>query len=97
MADADKNKIMHTAMEAPDGVRLMGNDHLDSMGGPFKAGNNFSLSLHPDSEELADKLFANLSAGGTVTVPMSKAPWGDYFGMFTDKFGIKWMINKAEG
>jgi len=58
-------------------------------------GNNFSLSLHPDSEQMADKLFAALSAGGTVTVPMSKAPWGDYFGMFTDKFGIKWMINKA--
>lgn len=95
MADADKNKIMHIALEAPNGVRLMGNDHLDIMGGPFMAGNNFSLSLHPDSEELADKLFNNLSAGGTVTVPMSKAPWGDYFGMFTDKFGIKWMINKA--
>ncbi|MEI9810727.1 MAG: VOC family protein [Bacteroidota bacterium] len=47
----------------------------------------------PDSAELADKLFNSLSAGGTVTVPMSKAPWGDYFGMFTDKFGIKWMIN----
>ena len=73
----------------------MGNDHLDMMGGPFTPGNNFSLSLHPDSEASADKLFANLSVGGTVTVPMSKAPWGDYFGMFTDKFGIKWMINKA--
>jgi PhnB protein len=95
MADADKNKVMHIALEAPNGVRLMGNDHLDSMGGPFMAGNNFSLSLHPDSEEVADKLFNNLSAGGTITVPMSKAPWGDYFGMFTDKFGIKWMINKA--
>lgn len=95
MADADKNKVMHIALEAPGGIRLMGNDHLDFMGGPFLAGNNFSLSLHPDSETEADKLFANLSAGGTVTVPMSKAPWGDYFGMFTDKFGIKWMINKA--
>jgi len=95
MADAEKNKIMHIALEAPNGVRLMGNDHLDFMGGPFRAGNNFSLSLHPDSEATADKLFADLSAGGTVTVPMSKAPWGDYFGMFTDKFGIKWMINKA--
>ena len=97
MADADKKKIMHIALEAPEGVRLMGNDHLEFMGGPFMAGNNFSLSLHPDSEEVADKLFANLSAGGTVTVPMSKAPWGDYFGMLTDKFGIKWMINKAAG
>ena len=93
MSDADKNKIMHIALEAPNGVNLMGNDYLDFMGEPFVAGNNFSLSLHPDSEELADQLFNNLSAGGTITVPMSKAPWGDYFGMFNDKFGIKWMIN----
>lgn len=93
MPDADKKKIMHIALEAPHGVRLMGNDHLDFMGGPFAAGNNFSLSLHPDSEELSDKLFNSLSAGGTVIVPMSKAPWGDYFGMFVDKFGMKWMIN----
>lgn len=93
VADADKNKIMHIAMEAPGNIRLMGNDHLDFMGGPFAAGNNFSLSFHPDSPELADKLFNSLSAGGNVIVPMSKAPWGDYFGMFTDKFGIKWMIN----
>ena len=93
MADADKKKIMHIAMEAPHGVRLMGNDHLDFMGESFTAGNNFSLSLHPDSEDLSDKLFNSLSAGGKVIVPMSKAPWGDYFGMFIDKFGIKWMIN----
>ena len=93
MADADKKKIMHIALDAPHGVRLMGNDHLDFMGETFTPGNNFSLSLHPDSEELSDKLFNNLSAGGKVIVPMSKAPWGDYFGMFTDKFGIKWMIN----
>jgi PhnB protein len=95
MSAADQNKIMHVALEAPHGIKLMGNDHLDSMGGPYVAGNNFSLSLHPDSPELADKFFNRLSAGGTVIVPMSKAPWGDYFGMFKDKFGIKWMINHA--
>jgi PhnB protein len=93
LPDADKNKIMHIALEGPGNISLMGNDHMDFMGGPFNAGNNFSLSFHPDSQELADKLFNSLSAGGSVTVPMSKAPWGDYFGMFTDKFGIKWMIN----
>jgi PhnB protein len=93
LPDADRKKIMHIALEAPQGVSLMGNDFMNFAGQPFTAGNNFSLSLHPDSEELADKLFNSLSAGGTVTVPMSKAPWGDYFGMFTDKFGIKWMIN----
>ena len=93
MSDTDKKKIMHIALEAPHGVKLMGNDHVDFMGESFKAGNNFSLSLHPDSVELADKLFNKLSVGGSVTVPMAKAPWGDYFGMFTDKFGMKWMIN----
>jgi len=93
MPEADREKIMHIALEAPNNIKLMGNDHLDIMGGPFNAGNNFSLSFHPDTEAAADKLFNSLSAGGTITVPMSKAPWGDYFGMFTDKFGIKWMIN----
>ena len=96
MPDADKKKIMHIALEAPNGVSLMGNDFVDFTGESFNAGNNFSLSLHPDSEELSDKLFNNLSAGGTVIVPMSKAPWGDYFGMFVDKFGIKWMINHRQ-
>lgn len=94
MADADKKKVMHAALDAPHGVSLMGNDHVDFMGETYVAGNNFSLSLHPDNQELADKLFKNLSAGGNVIVPMAKAPWGDYFGMFIDKFGIKWMINQ---
>ena len=94
MSDADKKKIMHIALEAPDGVQLMGNDFLPMMGDKFVAGTNFSFSLHPKTQELADKLFNNLSAGGTVIVPMNKAPWGDYFGMFTDKFGMKWMINQ---
>ena len=93
LSESDKNKIMHISLEAPDNIRLMGNDHLDFMGGPYQAGNNFSLSFHPESEELADQLFNSLSVGGTISVPMSKAPWGDYFGMFKDKFGVKWMIN----
>lgn len=93
MSDADKKKIMHVTLEAPHGIILMGNDHLDFMGGPFNAGNNFSLALHPDSEDLAEKLFNNLSAGGTVIMPLEKVFWGAYFGMFVDKFGIKWMVN----
>ena len=93
MSDADKNKIMHVTLEAPHDVKLMGNDYLDFMGQPFMAGNNFSLSLHPDSEELADKLFNNLSAGGTITMPLGKVFWGAYFGFFVDKSGIQWMVN----
>jgi|SRR5882724_1496568 len=93
MSDNDKKKIMHVTLEAPHGIKLMGNDFFDFMGKPFTVGNNISLSLHPDSEELADKLFNSLSAGGTVTMPLGKVFWGAYFGMFVDKFGIQWMIN----
>ena len=93
MPEAERNKIMHIALEAPNGIALMGNDFIDFTGQPFTAGNNFSLSIHPDNELAADTYFNSLSVGGTVIVPMSKAPWGDYFGMFIDQFGIKWMIN----
>ena len=93
MSDADKKKIMHISMTTADGSKLMGNDHLDFMGEKFEKGNNMSLSIHPKSKELADKAFNALSQGGQVIVPMATAPWGDYFGMFIDRFGIKWMIN----
>ena len=93
LPDSEKKKIMHLDLEAPNGVRLMGNDYVDFTGQPFSAGNNFSLSLHPDSEALTDKLYNALSDGGTVIMPLGKAPWGAYFGMFIDKFGIKWLIN----
>ncbi|HKO80967.1 MAG TPA: VOC family protein [Chitinophagaceae bacterium] len=93
MSEADKKKIMHITLEASQGLKLMGNDYLDFMGKPFNPGNNFSLSLHPDSEELADKLFNSLSAGGTITMPLERVFWGAYFGMFVDKFGIQWMVN----
>jgi PhnB protein len=95
MSPADKQKIMHVTLEGPHGIVLMGSDYMDFMGKPFVAGNNFVLSLHPDSEALADELFGKLSAGGTVTMPMGKVFWGSYFGMFVDKFGIEWMINQA--
>ncbi len=93
MPETERNKIMHIALEATGGIRLMGSDYIDFSGQPFSPGNNFSLSLHPDDEALADQFFNNLSAGGTVIVPMNKAPWGDYFGMFADKFGVSWLIN----
>jgi PhnB protein len=56
-------------------------------------GNNFYLSVSADSENEADKLFKGLSAGGTDTMPLQKTFWGSYFGMLTDKFGIRWMVS----
>lgn len=95
MSDADKNKVMHAFLEAPDGVQLMGSDHVDMMGEKFIPGNNFSLSLNAGNQAAADALFAALSAGGKAIMPMGKVFWGDYFGMLLDKFGIKWLVSCA--
>lgn len=92
MSEEDRNKIMHITLESSKGI-VMGNDHLEFMGGPFNAGNNFSLSLHPSSEEEARRLFNGLADGGSVIMPLEKTFWGAYFGMLLDKFGIKWMVN----
>lgn len=96
MPEADKNKVMHAHLETPIGT-LMGNDYFDFTGEAFNPGNNIALSLHPKSVEQAKELFNGLSAGGAVIMPLEKAPWGAYFGMFVDKFGIKWLVNCQEG
>jgi PhnB protein len=70
---------------------LMGTDMPESMG-KVKFGSNFSLTISADSEAHADQVFARLSEGGQVTMPLDKAFWGDYFGMLTDRFGIQWMV-----
>jgi len=89
---ADKNKIMHVALPIGNNI-IMGTDTIQSMGHPEVSGNNISLSVSADSKDDADKFFAGLSAGGTVTMPQQDMFWGDYFGMLTDKFGIQWMIS----
>ncbi len=93
ISDGDKDKIMHVALPIGKGNILMATDALESMGHTLTAGNNFSISVEAESKEEADKLFADLSAGGKVAVPMSDAFWGSYFGMATDRFGVQWMIS----
>lgn len=91
-APAEKDKIMHVALPIGKNTILMGSDSMESMG-PIAAGNQFSVAIQADSEAEADHLFNSLSAGGQVHMPMGKAPWGSYFGMFADQFGIQWLIN----
>ena len=93
MGETDKKKIMHLTLQMPNGTLLMGNDHLEGMGAPYVAGNNFSVSLHPETVEESDRLFKGLSAGGQVLVPLDRVFWGAYFGMFVDRFGVKWIVN----
>ncbi len=89
----EQDKIMHIALPIGQGNILMATDALESMGQQLTYGNNCHLTIEPDSEAEADKLFEGLSAGGKVTMPMEKTFWNAYFGMCTDKFGVHWMIN----
>jgi len=96
LSAGDKEKIMHVSLPIGKGNVLMGTDALESMGHKLTMGNNMQLSLSPESEDEANRLFNGLAKGGKTIVPMGKASWGDYFGMLTDKYGIQWMINYSE-
>jgi len=93
LPESDKSKIMHVVLPIGNGMLLMGTDVLSSMGRPPVSGDNISLSLAPDSEAETRRLYEALSAGGTIEVPLEAMFWGALFGMVTDKFGIKWMVN----
>jgi PhnB protein len=91
MKPEEGEKIMHMALPIGSNM-LMGSDTPEGMG-QVTRGTNVSVSVHPDSEEEARRIFNGLAAGGNVTMPFEKAFWGDFFGMLTDKFGINWMVN----
>ncbi|MEP6947417.1 MAG: VOC family protein [Acidobacteriota bacterium] len=89
--DDEKLKVMHVALPI-GGTVLMGSDVPTSMG-PVTRGSSQSLAIGAASEDEARRIFAELSAGGNITMKFDKAPWGALFGGFTDKFGFSWMIN----
>jgi PhnB protein len=92
VAENDANKIMHIALPIGKNI-LMGNDVPESMGQVNENENRSKISISAESREEADKLFSGLSAGGNVEVPIGDSPWGSYFAMFRDKFGIEWMVD----
>lgn len=87
------NKVMHVSLPISKETNLMGSDTPGHWADRFKQGNNFSVSLAVDSKEEAERLFNGLSAGGDVHMPLTKTFWSEAFGMFTDKFGINWMVS----
>lgn len=93
VAEGDADKIMHIALPIGNCNTLMGNDVPSFLGKVNEAENRSKISISAESKEEADKLFNGLSAGGTVEVPISDSPWGSYFGMFRDKYGIEWMVD----
>ncbi|MEN9488963.1 MAG: hypothetical protein RL494_1228 [Bacteroidota bacterium] len=95
LTESDANRVMHVTLPIGKNTILMGSDS-NTASGDVKFGHNISISINTGSIAEADKLFNGLSAGGNVTMPMNKTFWGAYFGMFTDKFGIDWMVNFDE-
>jgi PhnB protein len=88
---SEDNLIMHSVLEAENGMTLMASDTPKRM--DYRPGTNISLSLSGDNEAELKAYFEKLSAGGMVTMPLEKAIWGDWFGMCTDQFGIQWLVN----
>jgi PhnB protein len=91
-----KNLVLHVGLELPDGQMIMASDMIAGMGPQRVEGNNFSISVHPESRQEADRIFAALAQGGTITMPIADQFWGDYFGSLTDRFGINWMVNYSD-
>ena len=92
LSEEEANKIMHIILSFAKGGQLSGNDVPQVLGKVNENENRSKISVTADSKEEADHLFNNLSAGGQVEFPMSVSPWGPYFGMFRDKYGIEWTI-----
>ncbi len=92
VTENDANKIMLIALPVGKNI-LMGNDVPESMGKTNENENRSKISISAESKKEADKLFNGLSVGGQIEVPIGDSPWGSYFGMFRDKYGIEWMVD----
>ena len=87
----EANKIMHIALPIGKNT-LIANDVPESMGRVNENENRSKIAISAESREEADKLFNGLSAGGSIEMPIEDSPWGTYFGMFRDKYGIEWTV-----
>ena len=90
---SEDDRIMHGMLETENGITLMGADTPEGM--EYSTGSNFSVSLSGDNEAELRGYWEKLSVDSTIIMPLEKAPWGDTFGMLTDKFGVPWLVNIA--
>ena len=90
--DEDKQLVMNVQLPITGGHLLMGTDAPESMGFNLVQGDNINIMTITDTREEADRLYAELSAGGEASMEMADQFWGDYFGSLKDKFGINWMV-----
>ena len=92
VSESEANKIMHIALPIGKNI-LMANDVPEILGKTNENEHRSKISISAESQEEADRIFAGLSAGGTIEMPIANSPWGTYFGMFRDKYGIEWMVD----
>ena len=88
---SEDDLVMHAQLEGDHGVVFMGSDTPQRM--EYRPGSNFSMSLSGDDGAVLTDWFGKLAEGGTVTMPLNKAPWGDTFGMCVDRFDVNWLVN----
>lgn len=93
VAESIKKMVLHEELPITGGHILMGTDAPKEMGFTLSRGNNMHICIEPESREEAKRLFDELSDVGNVTMPMADMFFGAYFGEFSDKYGINWMIN----
>lgn len=93
MDEKEADKIMHIALPIGKVDLLMGSDTPESMGKHNENETRSKISVSAETKEEADRLFNGLSEDGKIEVPISESPWGSYFGMFRDKYGIEWMVD----
>jgi PhnB protein len=91
--DADKNLVMNVQLPILGGHILMGTDAPETMGFKLNAGNNSHIMLEPDTLEETEQIFAALSVGGVIEMPLTKMFWGAHYASFRDQYGIQWMLN----
>lgn len=96
IADAEADKIMNIILPIGASSFLMGSDVPSFMGQVNESENRSKIVVNADTKEEADRLFNGLSSGAEVEVPINSSPWGSYFGMLRDKYGIEWMVNFEE-
>ena len=92
VSEKDANRLMQVALPISKDSVLVGSDTMEKMGSVTDKDNRMTIFISADSREEADRLYNSLSAGGTVEMPIADGSFGSYVGMFTDKFGVQWMV-----
>jgi len=88
---AEQDKIMHSVLRGDNGVMFMAADTPNRM--ELSPTSNISMSLSGEDEAALSGYFDKLAEGGVIGEQLTKAPWGDTFGMLTDKYGVNWLVN----